>query len=86
VAPDSRRPLGWGGQWKEETAKWYGCAINIAASGSVMLYRGNYLDLDPTYRNRFGMPQTHMTLDYKDNQRKISARATKAISTRSRWR
>jgi gluconate 2-dehydrogenase alpha chain len=71
---------GWGSQWKEETAKWYDRAMNITASSSVMPNRGNFLDLDPTYRNRFGMPQMRMTFDYKDNERKISAHAAKVIN------
>ncbi len=71
---------GWGSKWKEETAKWYERAMNIAAAGSVMPHRGNYLDLDPTYRNRFGDPLMRMTFDYKDNERKISAHAAEIIN------
>jgi gluconate 2-dehydrogenase alpha chain len=55
---------GWGSGWKDETAKWYDRSMNISGSGSVMPNRGNFLDLDPTYRNRFGMPQMRMTFDY----------------------
>ena len=71
---------GWGSQWKDEAAKWYDRAMNITASGSVMPNRGNYLDLDPTYRNRFGMPLMRMTFDYKDNERKLSAHSAKVIN------
>jgi gluconate 2-dehydrogenase alpha chain len=71
---------GWGSKWKEETTKWYDRAMNIVASGSVMPNRANYLDLDPTYRNRFGMPLMRMTFDYKDNERKLSAHAAKIIN------
>jgi gluconate 2-dehydrogenase alpha chain len=70
----------WGSKWKEETARWYDRSMNIAASGSVMPNRGNYLDLDPTYRNRFGKPLMRMTFDYKDNERKISAHAAELIN------
>jgi gluconate 2-dehydrogenase alpha chain len=70
----------WGSKWKEETAKWYDRAMNIAASGSVMPNRYNYLDLDPTYRNRFGMPLMRMTFDYKDNERKLSAHSAEVIN------
>jgi len=71
---------GWGKKWKEETAKWYERAMNIAAAGSVMPNRGNFLDLDPTYRNRLGMPLMRMTFDYKDNERKISAHSAEVIN------
>jgi gluconate 2-dehydrogenase alpha chain len=71
---------GWGSQWKEETAKWYDSTMNIAAAGSVMPNRANYLDLDPTYRNRLGMPLMRMTFDYFDNERKISAHSADVIN------
>jgi gluconate 2-dehydrogenase alpha chain len=70
----------WGSKWKDETAHWYERAMNIAAAGSVMPNRYNYLDLDPTYRNRFGAPLTRMTFDYKDNERKISAHSADVIN------
>jgi gluconate 2-dehydrogenase alpha chain len=71
---------GWGSKWKEETAKWYDRSMNISGSGTVMPNRGNYLDLDPTYRNRLGLPQMRMTFDYKDNERKLSAHTAKVIN------
>jgi gluconate 2-dehydrogenase alpha chain len=71
---------GWGSKWKAETAKWYDRAMNISGSGTVMPNRGNYLDLDPTYRNRLGLPQMRMTFDYKDNERKLSAHTAKVIN------
>lgn len=70
----------WGSDWKRETAKWYDRSMNITATGSVMPYRGNHLDLDPTYRNRFGAPLMRMTFDYQDNERKVSAHAADVIN------
>src|SRR6195256_6457704 len=46
----------WGKEWKAATAKWYDTAMQINMSGSVMANRYNYYDLDPTYRNAFGLP------------------------------
>jgi len=62
----------WGKPWKEAMAKWYSRAMNISSSGSVMSYRNNYLDLDPTYRNALGQPMMRMTFDYTDNERRLS--------------
>jgi gluconate 2-dehydrogenase alpha chain len=70
----------WGSAWKQETAKWYDRSMNITATGTVMPHRGNYLDLDPTYRNRFGAPLMRMTFDYQDNERKISAHSADVIN------
>ena len=70
----------WGAEWKQAAAKWYDRSMNITATGAVMPNRGNYLDLDPTYRNRFGAPLMRMTFDYHDNERKISAHSADVIN------
>jgi gluconate 2-dehydrogenase alpha chain len=36
--------------------------------GSFYSYRDNYLDLDPTYTDRFGRPLMRITTDFKDNE------------------
>jgi gluconate 2-dehydrogenase alpha chain len=38
----------------------------------VLPYRGNYLDLDPTYRDAYGLPLLRMTFDWRDNELKMS--------------
>jgi gluconate 2-dehydrogenase alpha chain len=65
----------WGSEWKRSTAKWYQSTLSIGASGAVMPNRGNYLDLDPTYRNRFGQPLMRMTFDFKDNDVRLGRHA-----------
>ena len=70
----SNTPL-WGSDWKRATAKWYQSALNISTLGSVMPHRTNYLDLDPTYRNRFGQPLMRMTFDYHENDQRLGAHA-----------
>lgn len=70
----------WGSRWKEATAKWYERSMGIGSSGSVMPTRGNHLDLDPTYTNRFGQPLMRMTFEYADNERKLTVHAAKIIN------
>src|SRR5262249_24511759 len=70
----------WGKEWKAATAKWYQTAMNIGSSGSVMANRYNYYDLDPTYRNAFGLPLMRMTFDYKENEHKIGRHAAELIN------
>ena len=70
----SGTPL-WGSDWKRATAKWYQTAMVINASGSVMANRYNCFDLDPTYRNAFGLPLMRMTFDYKANEHKMGVHA-----------
>jgi len=62
----------WGLQWKQAAAKYYLRSVNLSCHGSVMAHRGNYLDLDPTYRDALGRPMLRMTFDFTDNERKMS--------------
>ncbi|WP_319772796.1 GMC family oxidoreductase [Breoghania sp.] len=57
----------WGKAWKEATAEWYGHSMAIGSHGSNMSYRDCYLDLDPTYTDRFGRPLMRMTFNWKEN-------------------
>ena len=62
----------WGGDWKKKVARDYLKTFSVATHGAVMSRKGNYLDLDPTYRDVFGRPLMRMTFDYTDNEHKMS--------------
>ncbi|OWJ76836.1 GMC family oxidoreductase [Haematobacter genomosp. 1] len=57
----------WGSGWKSGVKEWYGRSMSIGSHGSNMSYRDTYLDLDPTYKDRFGRPLLRMTFDWKPN-------------------
>lgn len=57
----------WGGKWKQAIGDWYGHSMSIGSHGSCMSYRGNYLDLDPTYKDQFGRPLLRMTFNWHPN-------------------
>ena len=57
----------WGAGWKQGIKDWYGHSMSIGSHGSNMSYRDCYLDLDPTYRNKYGQPKLRMTFDWKPN-------------------
>ena len=83
--PISYRPLPsgtpqWGTAWKAANAKWYGSAMNIGSSGSVMANRYNYYDLDPIYKNAFNQPLMRMTFDYKENEHKMGKHIAQVIN------
>ena len=83
--PISYRPMPagtpqWGSEWKAASAKWYNSAMTISSSGSVMANRYNYYELDPNYRNAFGLPLMRMTFDYKDNEHKMGRHAAEKIN------
>lgn len=60
----------WGSGWKKAVAKFYGHACTIVADAGGMAYRGNYLDLDPTYKDFYGRPLLRMTYDHQENDLK----------------
>jgi gluconate 2-dehydrogenase alpha chain len=62
----------WGGTWKRAMATYYNRAWGFSTQGSVMPYRGNYLDLDPTYKDIYGLPLLRMTFDWGSNERAVS--------------
>lgn len=62
----------WGKAWKKAVHETYQKVTNVAAQGSVMSYRKNYLDTDPTYKDPLGRPLLRITFDYQDNERKMA--------------
>jgi gluconate 2-dehydrogenase alpha chain len=60
----------WGTEWKRAVVRHYNHTLTINNQGSVMAYRQNYLDLDPTYRDRYGRPLLRMTFDFHANEQK----------------
>ena len=66
----------WGSAWKKATAESYLGATAVTTQGSSYATRGNALDLDPTYTDRFGRPLLRLTFDFPANDLKMSAHAT----------
>jgi gluconate 2-dehydrogenase alpha chain len=62
----------WGAAWKQAVAKNYNTTMGVGAQGSVMSYRDNYLDLDPTYKDPLGRPLLRMTFNYQPNEQKMA--------------
>jgi gluconate 2-dehydrogenase alpha chain len=72
----------FGAEWKKAVMKYYNRTMGINASGGVQAYRGNYLDLDPTYRDAYGVPLMRITFDWGPNelnQSKYMAKVLKDI-------
>jgi gluconate 2-dehydrogenase alpha chain len=68
----------WGAGWKKAMVDNYQHTTGIGFQGSVMSYRQNYLDLDPTYRDAFGRPLLRLTFDWQPNEHKVMAGISKA--------
>jgi gluconate 2-dehydrogenase alpha chain len=86
----------WGSGWKKAIHENYLRSASLATHGSVMSYRGSYLDLDPTYRDVYGNPLLRLTFDFHDNEHRMSkfvtdkaaliAKAMKARSIKVNYR
>jgi gluconate 2-dehydrogenase alpha chain len=65
----------WGAQWKQGLRDNYLSTLNSGGGvhASFYSYRDNYIDLDPTYKDRFGRPLARLTIDLHDNELKMSA-------------
>jgi gluconate 2-dehydrogenase alpha chain len=70
----------WGAEWKKATAETYQRALGLSVHGSSYSYNDCYLDLDPTYKDRFGRPLMRMTFDFHDNELKMSAFLTDRLA------
>jgi gluconate 2-dehydrogenase alpha chain len=70
--PTPRGTPTWGSAWKKAVKETYQRVTNVGAQGSVMSYRGNYIDLDPTYKDPLGRPLMRITFDYQENERKMA--------------
>jgi gluconate 2-dehydrogenase alpha chain len=46
----------WGSEWKKAVVRHYNHTSSLNIHGSSMAIRGNYLDLDPTYKDAWGEP------------------------------
>jgi gluconate 2-dehydrogenase alpha chain len=62
----------WGSEWKKAVAKYFNRSFSITIQGACQSYRTNYLDLDPTYRDAYGLPLLRMTFDRHENEHKMS--------------
>jgi gluconate 2-dehydrogenase alpha chain len=65
----------WGAAWKAAVRDNYLSSVKpgTGVHGSFYSYRDVYLDLDPTYKDRFGRPLVRITMDFHDNEIKQNA-------------
>ena len=65
----------WGAKWKKAMRDNYLGTVysGTGTHGSCQSYRQNHLDLDPTYKDRFGRPLVRMTMDFPENEIKMNA-------------
>ncbi len=68
IMPRGASKSNWGSEWKKAALKWKDHSASIGMSGEHLAYRQNYMDLDPTYTDKFGDPLLRFTLDWTDHE------------------
>jgi gluconate 2-dehydrogenase alpha chain len=62
----------WGAEYKKATLKYAYRTLGVSGQGSNMPWKHHYLDLDPTYKDAYGLPLLRMTYDFEDQDREMS--------------
>jgi gluconate 2-dehydrogenase alpha chain len=70
----------WGSRWKEAVRKHYNHTAIFNLSGTSTAARQNYADLDPTYRDAWGLPALRITYDFPENDVRMSKYVTNKAS------
>ncbi|SEJ00317.1 gluconate 2-dehydrogenase alpha chain [Bhargavaea ginsengi] len=80
VPPDTPA---WGSEFKKASIENYTRTLNVGAQGASIPHRQNYLALDPTYKDAYGVPLLQLTYNFTDQDRAlhkyISEKATEII-------
>lgn len=63
----------WGAKWKDAAMRWNDRRGIILSTETHFAYRQNYLDLDPTYTDKWGDPLLRVTMEWTDAERKQAA-------------
>ena len=73
IMPQGASKSNWGSEWKKAALEWIDRSAAIGMAGEHLAYRQNYMDLDPTYTDKFGDPLLRFTLEL-DRSRVQAAR------------
>jgi gluconate 2-dehydrogenase alpha chain len=66
----------WGAEWKKASVFFYDRTGTVTFAGEHLAYKQNFMDLDSTYKDKFGDPLLRLTLDWHDNERNMADFAT----------
>ena len=68
--PPGTTKQNWGADWKAASLRWRDRVAQLNMYGEHMSYRQNFIDLDPTYTDKFGDPLLRFTLDWTEHENK----------------
>ncbi|MDF2713529.1 MAG: family oxidoreductase [Paenibacillus sp.] len=61
----------WGKEFKQSSLKYAYRTLTVASQGSNMPWRHHFVDLDPTYKDVYGMPLMRITFDFEEQDRQL---------------
>lgn len=61
----------WGKEFKKASLHYAYRTLSVGPQGANMPWRHHYLDLDPTYKDTYGLPQIRITYDFEDQDREL---------------
>src|SRR5690606_20353122 len=68
VPPDTPK---WGPEFKDKSIHYYNRVLNIGSQGASMPFRHNFLDLDPTYKDAYGVPLLRLTYNFTEQDKNL---------------
>lgn len=71
--PEGEVKQNWGAEWKKAALKYNDRYVTFLSTENHFAYRQNYLDLDPTYTDKWGDPLLRVTMEWTDAERKQAA-------------
>lgn len=86
--PPGMAARNWGSEWKKAAIKyWDHIGPGASVRADTFPYRQNYMDLDPTYTDKWGDPLLRFTMDYTEYEQRqmawgarVSAQFTEKIA------
>ncbi|MVP00415.1 GMC family oxidoreductase [Paenibacillus lutrae] len=61
----------WGKEFKQTTIKYANRFLSVSTQGANLPWKHHYLDLDPTYKDIYGLPLLRLTYDFEDQDREM---------------
>ncbi|GAA4711769.1 GMC family oxidoreductase [Brevibacillus fulvus] len=62
----------WGKEFKSTSIKYANSVITVSTQGANLPYKHHFLDLDPVYKDAYGMPLLRITYDFEDQDRELT--------------
>ncbi|MCA1024963.1 GMC family oxidoreductase [Cytobacillus kochii] len=81
INQSGKRPIGsntvpsgtpnWGAEFKAQSIKYFTRSLNIGTQGASMPVQHNFMDLDPTYKDAYGLPLLRLTYDFTEQDKEL---------------